>query len=74
MSRMSELDATTKQTRKKIHYMDIRLFNNAGMRFPTCKANAKLLDLDAAKLPISNDIHSTTCKQCIKIYFKGDRS
>ena len=31
----------------KIHYRNLRLFINAGIEIPECKAYAKLLDLDS---------------------------
>ena len=48
----------------KMHYQDTRLKVNAGMNFPTCKADAKLLDLDAGRFPTTGNIHEVTCKQC----------
>jgi hypothetical protein len=54
--------------KNKIHFVDIRLRNNAGMDFPTCKADASLLDLNACHYPMTGNIHETTCKSCLKKY------
>lgn len=75
MSAMSELDIKVQESKgKKIHYIDVRLRNNAAMDYPTCKVNSKMLELDAQCLPLSGDIHAVTCKQCLRVYFKGSRS
>jgi len=50
----------------KTHKIDIRLFNNAGMNFPKCYANAKMLDLEKSRLNLSHDLNFVTCKKCIK--------
>lgn len=50
------------------HIQDIRLANNAGMSFPVCKANAPLLDLDAAHWAIASDRYLATCKRCIRLF------
>jgi hypothetical protein len=57
---------------KTIHFRDIRLFNNAGMSFPLCYADAELLDLDKARLPTSGreGIAEVTCKRCLRMYPK----
>jgi hypothetical protein len=68
MSKMSNLDLMRKEKKRKTHFRDVRLFNNAGMNFPTCRANEKMLDLEAAWLPISAEIHEVTCKHCLKAY------
>jgi len=57
--------------KSKIHHQDLRLFNNAGMKFPTCKANADMLNLEYCWLPISANIEDVTCKHCLKTYMKG---
>lgn len=59
---------------KKVHLKDQRLRVNAGMDFPTCRANEKLLDLEACRLIMTSDIHAVTCKHCKKIYFKGEQN
>jgi hypothetical protein len=58
----------------KLHIRDIRLFNNAGISFPVCRANEKLLDMDAtrysfAKVENGHEV-GVTCKHCIRIYPK----
>ena len=55
---------------KPVHYVNIRLYNNAGMEFPECYAGAKLLDLDKSHLPLSHNIKEVTCKHCIRLYEK----
>lgn len=49
----------------KLHYKDVRLANNAGMDFPTCYANARLLDCDKSRLPMTSNAKLVTCKRCI---------
>ena len=50
----------------KVHATDCRLFNNAGMRFPKCYANARLLDTDKSRLTMASNIENVTCKKCLK--------
>lgn len=52
--------------KKKMHFRDIRLFVNAGMSFPTCHANAELLDLDKNYWWTTNRKEDVTCKKCKK--------
>ena len=54
----------------KTHMRDLRLRNNAGMDFPTCQANAPLLDLEASRWEMTRDPFAATCKNCSKIYRK----
>ncbi len=49
----------------KVHSRDQRLFVNAGMDFPYCYANAKLLDLDKGRLKVTSDSNKVTCKRCL---------
>jgi hypothetical protein len=42
------------------------------MNFPTCRANDEMLDLEAAWLPITPNIHEVTCKHCIKIHHENN--
>jgi len=51
----------------KKHIRDVRLFNNAGISFPMCQANARLLDLDKSVWPTTGD-KEATCKNCIKAF------
>lgn len=51
----------------KTHLRHMRLYNNAGMNFPSCYANAPLLDTDKGRLPISSDHNTVSCKHCQKI-------
>jgi hypothetical protein len=53
--------------------IDNRLLVNAGMRFPTCKAGASLLDLDAARLPLTRELNEVTCKLCRNHYYNGTK-
>lgn len=48
-----------------VHLRDIRLYNNAGMRFPVCHASARLLDLDKSGLRMDTD-EKVTCIRCAK--------
>ena len=48
-----------------LHLRDMRLYINAGMAFPACKASAKLLDVDEGRLPTTNDHNQVTCKRCL---------
>lgn len=57
----------------KVHLIDNRLKMNAGMRFPACKANEKLLDLNAVRLPMTDIVEEVTCSNCLKIYYKRGR-
>lgn len=50
----------------KVHFRHITLRNNAGIDFPACKASAKLLDLDASRLPTTGDTQQVTCKHCLR--------
>jgi len=52
-----------------VHIRDLRLFVNAGMSFPSCKAGERLLDLDASCWPIADPHHpeTATCKTCIEL-------
>lgn len=60
-----------KEKRKPvIHYRDIRLSSNAGMDFPLCYANAKLLDTDKGRLSSSGEMKEVTCKRCLKMFPK----
>lgn len=49
----------------KVHFRDIRLFNNAGMELPTCTANAPLLNV-GFRGRITSDKRKVTCKHCQK--------
>jgi len=53
----------------KTHIADIRLYVNAGMRFPVCCANARLLDTDKSRWPCV-DKEKATCKNCQRLYAK----
>ena len=53
----------------KVHLRSIRLRNNAGMDFPECHSNAKLLDLNKARLATTGELEKVTCKRCIKEYW-----
>ena len=57
----------------KTHFRDTRLFNNAGMPFPTCYAGARLLDLDKGRLPTTNNQTNVTCQHCLrKLGYRSD--
>jgi hypothetical protein len=50
----------------KVHYYSLRHFVNAGMLFPLCYSNAKLLDIDKGRLTMTKDYSKVTCKRCLK--------
>lgn len=50
----------------KTHFMNQRLFVNAGIRFPECYTGARLLDMDKTRLPVSGDRTRVTCKRCVQ--------
>ena len=52
---------------KKVHLMDRRLRNNAGMDFPLCYADAPLLDVIKSYLETTWRLDSVTCKRCLAI-------
>ena len=53
-------------TPNKLHWRDIRLFNNAGIAFPVCYAGAENLDTDKSGLPTTPDIDKVTCAHCLR--------
>lgn len=57
----------------KLHFRNIRLFNNAGMRMPECYAYARLLDCDKSRLPTTGNETLVTCKHCLALLRKGTR-
>jgi len=58
----------------KVHFQDTRLFVNAGMSFPTCYANARLLDTDKSRLPMTVKKDEVTCKKCLYKLERGKNS
>lgn len=60
----------------KLHISDIRLYNNAGIDMPVCKAGARLLDMDATRYPTvsTDDIRHNkvnmeeVCKHCLRAW------
>lgn len=52
----------------KTHIRDIRLFNNAGLSVPVCKATAPLLDLSSTAWEFADSKKDATCKGCVKRY------
>ncbi len=53
----------------KVHFRNLRLFVNAGMYFPDCIANAKLLNTNV-NVPVTYNVSKVTCKHCIRIQTK----
>ena len=51
----------------KVHLMCTRLRNNAGITFPLCYSNARLLDMDKSHLPTSPTLARVTCAHCRRI-------
>jgi len=54
----------------KKHFRDIRLFSNAGIRFPMCYAGTRLLDLDKTHLSTTGVIDNVNCKHCLRLFKK----
>jgi len=59
----------------KIHLRDIRMYNNAGMNFPVCRTQDRLLDLEASRYTMANredyrnaDDKSVFCKHCLRMW------
>jgi len=48
-----------------MHYRDLRLFNNAGIAFPACRAGDELLDMDCGSWPTSGIKQNVTCPECL---------
>jgi hypothetical protein len=53
--------------RLKTHLADLRLHNNAGIRYPLCKSGPDLLNLKATSWPLTNELTATTCKHCFRL-------
>jgi hypothetical protein len=51
---------------KKIHLRSLRLYVNAGMQFPACKANEPLLDLNCTNWDMTYNKQEVTCLKCLK--------
>lgn len=56
------------------HKRDRRLYVNAGMSFPTCHANARLLDCDKSSWNVTSDDAAVTCGNCRRIIAARERS
>ena len=54
-------------SKPKVHYVDTRLRNNAGMDFPACYAQAQLLDTDKGHLYTTTFREDVTCARCKRI-------
>lgn len=50
--------------KRKVHMVDIRLYNNAGIEFPVCYCNDGPLDLEKTGLPKTSNESEVTCKRC----------
>ena len=53
---------------RKVHLRDQRLFINAGIEHPKCRANADLLDLEL-RYEITSDLEKVTCKKCLNSFY-----
>jgi len=51
----------------KMHKRSLRLYVNAGMRFPLCYYGDGPLDTDKSRLPTTGDETMVTCKRCLRI-------
>lgn len=56
--------------KNKTHIRDIRLYNNAGISFPVCRAGAEMLDLDCTRYEMANPETAATCLRCPDAYKK----
>jgi hypothetical protein len=54
--------------KRKIHKRSIRMMNNAGISFPVCKLNDRLLDLDSTGWIINprDTEEEVNCKNCLR--------
>lgn len=57
-------DPRKEHKRVVTHFRNIRLYMNAGMVMPECKAHAKLLDTDAGNWHTTGNKELVTCKHC----------
>jgi hypothetical protein len=48
-----------------MHYRDLRLFNNAGIAFPACRARDELLNMDCGSWPTSGIPRDVVCPECL---------
>lgn len=55
----------------KIHFRSLRLAVNAGMSFPACYANTKLLDTDKGRLKTTTKPQEVTCLKCKRLKVVG---
>ncbi len=53
----------------KVHLTSMRMLNNAGVNFPLCYSNAKLLDTDKGRLPTAPTLARVTCAHCRRRVF-----
>ncbi len=54
--------------RVMIHLHSTRLFVNAGMEFPLCQANARLLDCDKGHWKTTGNVRKVECRNCLRVY------
>lgn len=52
---------------RKTHYKSVRLTVNAGLDFPACFAQARTLDLEKARLPMTQNVSEVTCGHCLAL-------
>lgn len=52
---------------KPVHFLDLRLHANAGVRFPACYARTDQLDMSRTGLPVTPMASQVTCLRCRKI-------
>ena len=55
------------RSKRHTHMTNLRLYVNAGIAIPECRANAHSLDLNAGKWRLANDAAHVDCKHCLKI-------
>jgi hypothetical protein len=55
---------------KKVHLRDQRLFVNAGMDYPRCRANDEFLNVEL-NYQITSDLTKVTCKHCLNVFYSN---
>lgn len=61
-------------SKRKVHLANIRLRVNAGVTLPECKADAKLLDMNATRLATTGTIAEVTCVACLVKMIKAEKA
>lgn len=56
----------------KTHYKDTTFFVNAGMIYPSCRRDTKIIDI-SLDWPLTRDKKLVTCKRCKKTLNLGEK-